>query len=98
MDRRTVSSLSLALHCMTCCRCLLSGLNPSTVEPAFLKGSLITYWRLLNSDGYVLNWNGDVSRRVVDAARYIYTYRCYSKWLYLIYPSLLSDLMGTGLI
>jgi hypothetical protein len=57
MDRRTVSSLS-----MTCCRCLLSGLNPSTVEPAFLKGSLITYWRLLNSDGYVLNWNGDVSR------------------------------------
>lgn len=76
MDRRTECSVCLAVNVMTCCRCL-SGLNPSTVEPAFLKGSLITYWRLLNSNGYVLNWNGDVSRKLVDAARY----RCCSKWL-----------------
>jgi len=39
------------------------------VEPAFLKGSLITYWRLLNSNGYILNWNGDVSRKLVDTVR-----------------------------
>jgi hypothetical protein len=38
----------------------LGGLNPDTVR-ANITGSLHTFWTVLNDEGMVLNWNGEVS-------------------------------------
>ena len=38
----------------------LGGLKPDTAV-GNLTGSLRSYWHILNSQGYVLNWNGDIS-------------------------------------
>lgn len=38
----------------------VGGLKPDTVT-ANLTGSLFSYWKLLDTNGRVLNWNGDIS-------------------------------------
>jgi hypothetical protein len=38
----------------------LGGLNPDTVK-ANITGSLHTFWKVLNDEGEILNWNGEVS-------------------------------------
>ena len=38
----------------------LGGLKPDTVI-ANITGNIKSFWRVLNDDGYILNWNGDVA-------------------------------------
>jgi hypothetical protein len=38
----------------------LGGLKPDTVV-ANITGNIKSFWRVLNDDGYILNWNGDVA-------------------------------------
>ena len=42
----------------------LGGLKPDTVV-ANITGDLRTFWKVLNDDGHVLNWNGEVSNQKV---------------------------------
>lgn len=37
----------------------LGGLRPDTVQ-ANITGNLRSFWKILNDDGYILNWSGEV--------------------------------------
>jgi hypothetical protein len=38
---------------------------------ANLTGDLATFWRILNKEGYILNWNGDMSPAVHQADHFM---------------------------
>jgi hypothetical protein len=45
----------------------LGGLRPNTVV-ANITGDLKTFWKVLNDDGYILNWSGEVTQQLLILA------------------------------